>query len=171
VARLLEPHVMMYDDEDYGRIPLPPPPPGMEGMAGGMHWMLGGFGGAEFVTVTPKLGRYFGTDKGVLVVRAPEDDGLKLEEGDVVLTVDGREPQNSSHLLRILRSYQPGEKIRLGVLRDRKKVAVDAVAPEHRDHLERFERRIHGPAGPAMPATPATPPMPPVPPAPPAPRT
>lgn len=166
VARLLEPQVMMYDDQDYGRIPLPPPPPGMDPMDGGEHWMLGGFGGAEFVTLTPKLGRYFGADKGVLVVRAPEDEGLKLDEGDVVQTVGGREPQNGSHLLRILRSYQPGEKISLGVLRDRKKLTIDAVAPERHHPMEHFEPRMHGPAAPAMPATPAMPPAPPMPPAP-----
>lgn len=94
-----------------------------------------GFGGAEFldmelVTLTPKLGRYFGTDKGVLVVRAPGRGDLKLEEGDVIVDIDGRKPQNGGHALRILRSYQPGEKVNLNVLRDRKTVRLAVTVPE-----------------------------------------
>ena len=98
-----------------------------------------GFGGAEFldmelVTLTPKLGRYFGTDKGVLVVRAPGSGDLKLEEGDVIVDIDGRKPQNGGHALRILRSYQPGEKVTLNVLRDRKPVKLAVAVPERAQH-------------------------------------
>ncbi|MBV8496784.1 MAG: PDZ domain-containing protein, partial [Gammaproteobacteria bacterium] len=39
----------------------------------------------ELATLTPRLGSYFGSDKGVLVVRAPADGALKLEDGDVIL--------------------------------------------------------------------------------------
>lgn len=93
-----------------------------------------GFGGAQFldmelVTLTPKLGRYFGADKGVLVVRAPGSGDLKLEEGDVIVDIDGRKPQNGGHALRILRSYQPGEKVNLNVLRDRKTVKLAVTVP------------------------------------------
>ena len=43
----------------------------------------------ELATISPQLGSYFGTDKGVLVVRAPTDGALKLEDGDVILAIDG----------------------------------------------------------------------------------
>jgi len=170
VARLMEPQAMMFDDEDFGTIPLAPPPPGFEPGAGDMHWMLGGFGDAEFATLTPKLGRYFGADKGVLVVRAPADGSLKVEDGDVIQSIDGREPQNGGHLLRILRSYQAGEKIRLQVLRDHKQITVEGVAPERRMHDEGFERRVHPPMPPRPPVPPRSA-VPAVPPAPPAPRS
>jgi S1-C subfamily serine protease len=85
----------------------------------------------ELVTLTPKLGRYFGTDKGVLVIRAPRSGDFKLEEGDVIVDIDGRAPQNGAHALRILRSYQPGEKVTLNVLRDRKPVKLAATMPAH----------------------------------------
>ena len=55
----------------------------------------------ELVTLTPKLGRYFGTDKGVLVVRAPSSAEFKLEEGDVIVDIDGRAPQNGAHAMRL----------------------------------------------------------------------
>jgi membrane-associated protease RseP (regulator of RpoE activity) len=85
----------------------------------------------ELVAMTPKLGKYFGTDKGVLVVRAPGDSELKLEDGDVILDIDGRTPQNGAHALRILGSYQPGEKVAINVLRDRKRVKLSVTVSEH----------------------------------------
>jgi membrane-associated protease RseP (regulator of RpoE activity) len=84
----------------------------------------------ELVTLTPKLGRYFGTDKGVLVVKGPRSGEFKLEEGDVIVDIDGRTPQNGAHALRILRSYQPGEKLTLNILRDRKPVKLAATMPK-----------------------------------------
>jgi S1-C subfamily serine protease len=95
---------------------------------------FGGHGRPEFldmelVTLTPKLGRYFGTDKGVLVVRPPRSGNLKLEEGDVIVDIDGRKPENGGHALRILRSYQPGEKVTFNVLRDRKPLKLTVELP------------------------------------------
>jgi predicted metalloprotease with PDZ domain len=87
----------------------------------------------ELATLTPRLGSYFGTDKGVLVLRAPADTSLKLEDGDVILAIDGREPDSGSHATRILGSYQPGEKITLRILRQHKTLEVQATLPERPD--------------------------------------
>jgi predicted metalloprotease with PDZ domain len=84
----------------------------------------------ELVTLTPRLGSYFGSDKGVLVVRAPADGALKLEDGDVILAIDGREPTSGSHATRILSSYQPGEKVTLRILRQHKTLQLEATLPE-----------------------------------------
>jgi membrane-associated protease RseP (regulator of RpoE activity) len=101
-------------------------PPGMmEGLPGFGR----GFGALELVAVTPKLGQYFGTDKGLLVVRVPAESTLKLEEGDVILGIDGRVPENPGHAFRILGSYQPGEKVKLEVLRNRKRSTVEGTIP------------------------------------------
>lgn len=87
------------------------------------------FRSLELVPVTPRLGKYFGTDKGLLVVRAADVPGLLLEEGDVLLEIDGRAPENPGHAFRILRSYQPGETVRLVVLRDRQRRVLEATIP------------------------------------------
>ena len=84
----------------------------------------------ELATLTPRLGSYFGTDKGVLVVRAPASDALKLEDGDVILTIDGRQPTSGSHATRILGSYQPGEKVTLRILRDHKTLQYETTLPD-----------------------------------------
>ena len=113
---------------------------GMADMAGhGHHWLLQGWSDAELVSVTPGLGRYFGTDKGVLVARAPSDSALGLQDGDVIVAIGGREPQSGSHAMRILRSYQPGESVEIRVLRDRKAQTLKATVPEEMiEHAPRF---------------------------------
>lgn len=89
----------------------------------------GGIGGMELASLTPKLGAYFGTEKGVLVVRAPRGGELPLEDGDVILSIDGREPTSGAHAMRILRSYQPGEKLSLKIMRQRKVLTLSVVLP------------------------------------------
>jgi C-terminal processing protease CtpA/Prc len=119
------------------------------------------FGSAELVTLTPKLGQYFGADKGLLVVRAPADSRLQLEEGDVLLDIDGRVPTNASHALRILGSYQGGEKLKLNVVRMKKRMTFEVTVPEDVREGPTFQPpdNVFFRAAPA----PALPPAPPVP--------
>jgi S1-C subfamily serine protease len=105
----------------------------------------------ELVTLTPRLGSYFGTDKGVLVVRAPSDGALQLEDGDVILAIDGREPTSGSHATRILGSYQPGEKITLRIVRQHKTLELPATLPQNTPPVRREALRRDR-ARPAMPA-------------------
>jgi S1-C subfamily serine protease len=119
----------------------------------------------ELATLTPQLGRYFGSEKGVLVVRAPSAGALKLEDGDVILAIDGREPANGSHATRILGTYQPGEKLTLRVLRLHKTLDLETTLPERAEHPHaQVHLRLRG-----VPPTPAMPPAPPAPPSPPSP--
>ncbi len=84
----------------------------------------------ELATLTPGLGSYFGTDKGVLVLRAPADGALRLEDGDVILAIDGRAPESGSHAARILGSYVGGEKITLRVMRQHKTLDLQMTLPD-----------------------------------------
>jgi len=127
-----------------------------EGMPPLPHFLSGPFGDAELVPMSPGLGRYFGTDKGLLVVHAPKATGTDLEDGDVILAIGGREPQNPGHALRILGSYQPGETVELKVLRQKKERTVKLTVPEG-PRIERHIRMVAPPAPPAAPAPPARP--------------
>jgi S1-C subfamily serine protease len=118
------------------------------------HFLLGPWGDAELVELTPALGRYFGTDKGLLVVKAPRASGTDIEEGDVIQSIGGREPQNAGHALRILGSYQPGETVELVLLRQKKSRTVKITIPE-RPVLERRMIIMPPPAPDAPPAPPA----------------
>ena len=114
------------------------PPPGPDGDA--FRGPIGPFtyqfaprnelAGLEVTTLTPQLGRYFGTEKGVLVVRAPKSDVFKLQDGDVIVSIDGREPTSGSHISRIFGSYQPGEQLTLRVIRDRKSQDIVVTRPD-----------------------------------------
>ncbi len=116
-----------------------------------------GFGSLELVPLTPKLGRYFGTDRGLLVVRAPESKQLPLEDGDVLQSIDGRTPDNPGHAFRILRSYEPGEKVKLGVMRDRKTLMLEATIPSAEGAQQGHRHMVLPPIGPASPTPPAAP--------------
>jgi len=102
----------------------------------------------ELATLTPRLGSYFGSDKGVLVVRAPADGALKLEDGDVILAIGGREPTSGSQATRILGSYEPGEKVTLRILRQHKTLELEATLPEKPGPSRKAGGRVPGPPQP-----------------------
>jgi membrane-associated protease RseP (regulator of RpoE activity) len=146
------------------------PEMGHTGVAGGpvIHqfrgFFPGEFEGLELATITPKLGAYFGVNEGVLVVQAPKDGAFKLEDGDVLQSIDGRKPDNGPHALRILRSYGSGEKLNLNVLRQRKPVTVAVTMPDRPEGGFMFDGAdIAIPAMPVMPPMPAMPAAPPMP--------
>src|SRR5690606_22727796 len=83
----------------------------------------------ELVSLTPDLGRYFGTDQGLLVVRAPDMEPAALRDGDVILEIGGRVPRSAEHALSILATYEPGEKLLLTVMRDRQRQTREIDVP------------------------------------------
>jgi S1-C subfamily serine protease len=89
---------------------------------------LFGFGGPfadlELAPLNPDLGAYFGTTEGVLVIDAPEKSLLGLKGGDVVLSIDGRRPSGPASLLRILGSYEPGDVIKLEIMRNKSRTTI-----------------------------------------------
>lgn len=97
-------------------------------------WMSGGngFGDMELVKLTKRLGDYFGTDEGILIVRAPDNEDLKLQDGDVILAIDSRKPNSVHHATRILGSYQSGETVEIEIMRDKRKRTVSIEIPDNR---------------------------------------
>lgn len=79
----------------------------------------------ELVELTPALGEYFGTETGLLVVRAPRDGTLGLRDGDVILEITGRVPNDVGHALRILRSFEPGEQLELTIMRNQRRETLE----------------------------------------------
>ncbi|MEX0975943.1 MAG: PDZ domain-containing protein [Woeseia sp.] len=113
-------------------VPAAPAAPGAPAnvfrfFAGGGSWS-----DMEMVSLTRNLGEYFGTDQGLLVVRAPSNEQLKLRDGDVIQRIDGREPTSVSHAMRILGSYQGGETLQVEIMRNRKKETISIEVPDHR---------------------------------------
>ncbi len=97
----------------------------------GQPWR-GAWGNMELVELSEGLGRYFGTDEGLLVVSAPITNAFRLEDGDVILSIDGREPSSVNHCMRILGSYEPGEKLVLDIMRDKQRSTIEVEVPDDR---------------------------------------
>lgn len=106
-----------------------------------MAWRLAGL---EIAELTPALGEYFGADHGLLVVRAPDDEDVPLEDGDVILKIGGRDFKDARYATRILRSYEPGEEVELEVLRHKRSRLVSFRLPERKRPREagKLRRRI-----------------------------
>jgi len=131
-----EPQVFAFAGDGRGfRVPggphieaFPSAPDGPRAMT--FFWGSDGWGDMELVELNEGLGRYFGTDEGLLVVIAPESAALQLEDGDVIQKIDGREPTSVRHALRILGSYQAGETLKLEIMRDKKHRTLDVEIPD-----------------------------------------
>ena len=93
------------------------------------------WGDMELVELNEGLGRYFGTDAGLLVVSAPKSEALKLQAGDVIQSIDGREPTSVGHAMRILGSYQAGETLEMKIMRDKRARKLDITMPDDRKSL------------------------------------
>lgn len=104
------------------------------------------------------LGRYFDTSEGLLVLSAPDDDAIDIQDGDVILSISGRTPNSPEHAIRILSSFESGETIEFSIMRDGRRDTVEYTVPEQ---SAAFFQPWPGTA-PAAPAAPV-PPAPPVP--------
>jgi hypothetical protein len=102
----------------------------------------------DLVPMGPDLAGYFGAEKGLLVVRAPEGNRLKLKAGDVILKINGREPAGPPDAVRMLRG--PGAPIRLDILRKKTRQSLEIPLPPQ-------PPRAPQPPKPAAPPRPPTP--------------
>ncbi|HRN61430.1 MAG TPA: PDZ domain-containing protein [Luteimonas sp.] len=109
--------------------------------------------GLNLASVDPQLGRYFGTDSGVLVLSTGDLEGLQA--GDVIQRVDGKAVASPREVMAQLRGRKDGEQVAIDYLRERKTGRTQVAVP-----------KLAWPVPPAPPAPPA-PPSAPKPPAPP----
>ncbi len=153
--------------------PLPPCLPGepcVEAqIADALRWRA-----LRLAEVDARLGRYFGTDRGVLVLGADAGPLEGLEPGDVVLEVAGRRTDDAGDLIRALRDAVTGSTVEVTLMRDRREhvlaLPVAALPALPRLLVPTPPAPPPPPRAPVPGATPAAPPAPPTPPAPPPPR-
>jgi serine protease Do len=126
--------------------------PDVEEMRGDFEFAFPGmhspWSGIEFVSVDRELGEYFGVTEGLLVVKVRSDSGMPLRAGDVILGIDGRKPTSPSHALRILRSYETGESVKLDIQRKQRKQSVTWTVPEREQVRWRTPRPARPPRAP-----------------------
>ena len=73
--------------------------------------------GVEFRELNPRLGEYFGADRGVLVIDVDDDSALGLMPGDVILAIGDREVEDIDRVRRLINSYEEDEPIRMTIIR------------------------------------------------------
>lgn len=88
--------------------------------------------GLQLAEIEPGLGEYFKTDRGVLVLKARQDNDLKLKSGDVILQVGDTEVNSPAEFMRALRGFQSGEEFEMDIKRKRKNHTLKMVMPESR---------------------------------------
>ncbi|HEU0055366.1 MAG TPA: PDZ domain-containing protein, partial [Longimicrobium sp.] len=97
------------------------------GMPFTMEFGMRGIAGAEFAEMNRDLGRYFRTDKGLLVLQvAPSTPAARagLEGGDVVVKANGEAVETVSDLRRAFSRGDDGQ-VRLEVLRQGRRREID----------------------------------------------
>ena len=121
--------------------------------------------GLNLTSLNPELGRYFGTDKGALVMSADKEALPGVRGGDVIISVAGEPVERAEDALRALRDQPSGKDVPIKLMRDRKAIALNVKAPE-------FKSIFGAPPAPPPPPPPLPPPpVPEVPVAAPAPQT
>jgi membrane-associated protease RseP (regulator of RpoE activity) len=103
--------------------------------------------------VDPSLGRYFGTDTGVLVLSVGEE--LKgLQAGDVIRRIEGKPVTTPREVMQALRGRPEEAKVSIDYLRDRRTQTTTLTVPEAMSF--RFPAMSRMEAGPRVGATPGT---------------
>ncbi len=115
--------------------------------------------GLNLAPLNADLGRYFGADKGVLVIAADADSLPGIRAGDVITSIAGENVNRPEDALRALRDQEAGKEVPIKLLRDHKTLALNMKTPAFNSI---FNLRVMPPAPPAPPA-PAAPPAPPAP--------
>lgn len=126
--------------------------------------------GLNLASVDAKLGRYFGTDHGVLVVSGGESMAT-LEPGDVIQKIGGESVATPRDAMRALRERDAGARVEVQLLRDRKARTVSVTVPEATPLHWFTPPPPPAPPAPPAPPRPGSPAAAPTPPAPPAPGT
>jgi len=83
----------------------------------------------RLAAVNPELGAYFGVSDGVLVLSTPKGGEPPLKAGDVIVRIGEKEPKSPTEAARLLRSFEPGQKITIEVMRQKQLQALSVTTP------------------------------------------
>lgn len=100
--------------------------------------------GLKLAAIDPALGEYFKTERGVLVLKAKDDNDLLLETGDVILSVHGAEVNSPADFMRALREFEPGDELVIDIKRHRKNKTLKPVIDDsHARFLAPEDHEVH----------------------------
>lgn len=123
--------------------------------------------GLNLAPLNPDLGRYFGVDKGALVLSRDASRYPAIQPGDVITAVDGKGIARPEDVFRAARGTPKGDTVQLTVRRHDKPVTLALKTPSTWLVLPPPPPAPPAPTPPPAPATPPPPPAPVAPPRPP----
>ncbi len=103
--------------------------------------VLYGWLGVNVQDIDEDLAKSFGIadTKGVVVAKvmpdSPAEQG-KMKTGDIIKSFDGKPVENVRELLKLVGRAPIGSKVKVGVIRDKKNLALDIVIAQRPDSLE-----------------------------------
>ncbi|MFA6272420.1 MAG: trypsin-like peptidase domain-containing protein [Patescibacteria group bacterium] len=71
------------------------------------------------------------TAEDLAVIAGSPADKAGVKENDIILEINGERIDETNSLARIIRKYQPGDTVKLKILRDKKEITLDAVLEEY----------------------------------------
>ncbi|AVP97875.1 hypothetical protein C7S18_12005 [Ahniella affigens] len=124
------------------------------------------FNSLNLSSLNPELGKYFGTDRGILVLENDPDMFPNLKSGDVIQVIDGQPADSVTDVMRVIGKKNPGEVMNIEIFRNRQRQVISMEAPAgprmlFRENLQLRDKALPTPPSPPAPGTPpAKPPMP-----------
>jgi serine protease Do len=108
----------------------------------------GGYLGVNVHSLDADLGRYFGTDEGVLVLGVNEESAAGeagLKTGDVIVSIDGEKMASTVDLHEALAEFEPGDEVEVAFLRDQREQTLTVELGESPEL--KLVRGLRGPGG------------------------
>ncbi|MFV1980686.1 MAG: trypsin-like peptidase domain-containing protein, partial [Rhodothermia bacterium] len=98
-----------------------------------------GYLGVRFSSISESLSRALDVPRGAAQIAGIEEDGAAadagLEEGDVIVAIDGKELSNASELLAVVGTSSPGDKLEIEYVRDDRRGTATVELAERADDL------------------------------------
>lgn len=98
-----------------------------------------GYLGVRIQSVTPDMEEVYGAKEGALVVQVePDTPAAKagLKEGDIITKVDDKVIHNDGDLVETISLTQPGTRVTLTVIRDKKEIKVPVTIGSYEESTE-----------------------------------
>jgi serine protease Do len=111
--------------------------------------ILYGWLGVNVQDLDEDLAKQFGLSetKGVLVARVQPGtpaEKAKMKSGDIIKTFDGKDVDNVRELLKLVGRAPIGKKVKVGILRDRKDMAVEVEIAARPEEMKEFAEAALG---------------------------
>lgn len=80
----------------------------------------------HFSTITPSLGKYFGTQQGVLVLEVDTNNKLGLQDGDVIIAINDQDVNSPKDVVKTMSSFKNDAKIKIEIIREKETLYLES---------------------------------------------